>query len=448
MKKLRARLMSITAVYPLVLTLVGMVLPNPMGVAAISRNEQDEIITKICSLLESNYVLPEIGERVSTHLLASHERGEYSELSAVREFAARLDADLTEWSNDKHLGIVYDPDWVKQIKEQKEEDAYLTEEMVAEERARNFGFKRMEILDGNVGYLDLRIFFHPKYAGATAVAGMNFLSACDAVIIDLKNNGGGWGHMVAFLCSYFLDNEEVVHLNSVYSRPEDRHYQSWTSPYVPGRIMADIPLYILTSKSTFSAAEEFCYNLKYLERATIVGERTRGGAHPISSVVLDDNLILILPEWTSIHPVTNTNWEGVGVEPDFEVAAVDAFNVAYLNALEKLRGSAQGEEKRVSYQWYIDGFKARLSPFAVDAAVLESYVGKYGSLSIHLEDAMLFYQRGDRALLRMIPMSETLFLVDEQSDVRIRFKKQKGRISGLTAMYIDGNKTEYVREDG
>jgi hypothetical protein len=116
--------------------------------------------------------------------------------------------------------------------------------------------------------------------------------------------------------------------------------------------------------------------------------------------------------------------------------------------LEKLRGSAQGEEKRVSYQWYIDGFKARLSPFAVDAAVLESYVGKYGSLSIHLEDAMLFYQRGDRALLRMIPMSETLFLVDEQSDVRIRFKKQKGRISGLTAMYIDGNKTEYVREDG
>ncbi|MGD8978758.1 MAG: hypothetical protein PVH23_01660, partial [candidate division WOR-3 bacterium] len=156
------------------------VLINSLWSATISRNEQDEIVAKICTLLKSNYVLPEIGESVSEQLLVSHGQGAYSGIGSSKEFAARLDADLTAWSNDKHLGIVCDPEWVKQIKAEGSEDAYLTEEMVAEERTRNFGFKHMEILDGNVGYLDLRIFFHPKYAGATAVAAMNFLSDCDA----------------------------------------------------------------------------------------------------------------------------------------------------------------------------------------------------------------------------------------------------------------------------
>jgi hypothetical protein len=447
MKIFSAKRMTKAVYYMLALLLTGVIMPNSIGHAAFSKHEQDKVVTAICTLLESNYVVPEIGKRVSEQLLASHERGEYSGLGSAKEFATRLDADLIEWSKDKHLGVVYDPDWVRLINEEKDEDAYLTEEMVDEERSRNYGFKRVEILDGNVGYVDLRIFFHPKYAGATAVAAMNFLSDCDAMIIDLRNNGGGWGNMVSFLCSYFLDNEEVVHLNSVYSRLEDRYFQSWTAPYVPGRIMVDIPLYVLTSRSTFSAAEEFCYNLKYLDRAVIVGERTRGGAHPISSRVLDDSLILILPECMSVHPVTKSNWEGVGVEPDIEVAAPEAFNTAYLSALEKLRNSAQFEEKRAICQWYIDEFKARANPMIVGAAVLESYVGKYGSLNITLQNGVLLYQRGDRAKYRMIPMSETLFLVDEQSDVRIRFKKVNGRISGLTRVYIDGNQTEFARED-
>jgi len=427
------------------LIILGLILPSSMRGETISEKKQDEIIGKISSLLESNYVSPETGGRVSELLLASHREGKYSEKKSLQEFATQLDADLREWSSDKHLGVIYDPDWVRQMKETDEEDTYLTAEMIAEERAKNFGFKRCEILDGNIGYLDLRIFFHPKYAGATAVAAMNLLSDCEAVIIDLRNNGGGWGNMVSFLCSYFLDNEEIIHLNSVYSRPEDRLDQSWTTPYVPGRIMADIPLYVLTSRSTFSAAEEFCYNLKFLRRAIIVGERTRGGAHPISSKVLSDELILIIPEFASVHPVTKTNWEGVGVEPDISVAAEDAFDVAYLDGMEKLRGSAL-EDKKELLQWYIDGFRARKSPAVVEAEILQSYAGKYGSLNIRFEDDLLTYQRGDRAKYRMIPMSETLFLIDEQSGVRIRFKKENKQITGLVALYSDGNSAEYGRE--
>jgi hypothetical protein len=430
-----------------VLTIIlGVLLPCTGIAEAISEKQQDSLIGEICSLLKSNYVSAQTGERVSELLMSNFKEGKYSGIESISEFASRVDADLKEWSGDKHLSLIHDPDWVRQMRDEGKEDAYLTEQMLAEERAKNFGFRRVEILDGNVGYLDLRIFFHPKYAGATAVAAMNLLAGCEAVIVDLRNNGGGWGDMVSFLCSYFLDNEEITHLNSVYSRPEDRYYQSWTSPYVPGKIMANIPLYILTSRSTFSAAEEFCYNLKYLERATIVGERTRGGAHPISPKVLSDELILIMPELASIHPVTKSNWEGVGVGPDIEVAAGEALDVAYLNALETLRNSAQSDAKRALYQWYIDGRKARLSPVAVDAVTLESYAGRYGTIDITLEEGNLLYRRGDRAQYRMIPMGKTLFLVDEHSDLRIRFVKEGDEIIGATVLFSNGNTTEYKRQ--
>lgn len=414
----------------------------------ISKKERSDIIAKVCTYLEENYVFPEVGKEISELLAENDRSGEYAGTMSPRDFARQLDADLEDLSKDKHLAVFYDPDWVSQIREQsEEEDVYMTEEMILEEQSRNFGFRRVEILDGNVGYLDLRIFFHSKYAGKTAVAAMNYLSNCNALIIDLRNNGGGWGDMVAFMCSYFFDGEELVLLMTGYSRPEDRHYQSWTVPYVPGKYMPDIPLFILTSKSTFSAAEEFCYDLKYLERATIVGETTRGGAHPIDLKILDDNLLLQLPEWRSIHPVTRTNWEGVGVEPDIEVPAEEAFDVAYLKALEELRKGAANSSEKASYQWYIDGYKARIDPVPVDAEKLTLYVGKYGSYSISLEDGVLYYQRGDRAKYRMISMSEKLFVIDEVSDRRLKFLVEDAGTKGLLVLYNSGESVEYTKEN-
>ena len=414
----------------------------------ISEKGQDEIISKVRTFLEENYVFPEVGKQVSEQIGNYHRDGKYKGLTSAREFAHQLDTDLEDLSKDKHLAVFYDPDWVKQIRTQsQEEDIYMTIEMIAEERSKNFGFKRVEILDGNVGYLDLRIFFHSKYAGKTAAAAMDYLSNCEAIIVDLRNNGGGWGDMVAFMCSYFFDGEELVLLMTGYSRPEDKIYQSWTVPYIPGKYMPDIPLFILTSKSTFSAAEEFCYNLKYMERATIVGETTRGGAHPIDLKVLDDNLLLQIPEWRSIHPVTKTNWEGVGVDPDIAVPADEALDVAYLKALEELRKAAPNSDAKALYQWYIDGHKAKTAPVVVDSEILARYVGKYGSYNITLDEGALFYQRGDRAKYRMIAMSEVLFVIDEISERRLKFVVDNGSVTGLVALFNDGERVEYPKED-
>jgi hypothetical protein len=413
----------------------------------MSAKERDDIISKVRTYLEDNYVFPEAGKQISAQIGDFHRDGKYQGLTSAREFARQLDADLEDLSKDKHLAVFYDPDWVSQIRAQsQEEDVYMTEEMIAEERSRNFGFKRVEIFDANVGYVDLRIFFHSKYAGKTAAAAMDYLSNCDAIIVDLRNNGGGWGDMVAFMCSYFFDGEELVLLMTGYSRPEDKMYQSWTVPYIPGKHMPDIPLFILTSKSTFSAAEEFCYNLKYMERATIVGETTRGGAHPIDLKILDDNLLLQLPEWRSIHPVTRTNWEGVGVKPDIEVLAEEAFDVAYLKALEELRRDAAKSSEKASYQWYIDGYKARIDPVSVAVEKLRLYVGKYGSYNISLADGVLYYQRGDRAKYRMIPMSEKLFVIDEVSDRRLKFVVEGTGAKGLLVLSSNGEIVEYTKE--
>ncbi len=418
------------------------------GADTISKKEQEEVIKKICTYLEDNYVFPETGKELNTQISKNSKDGKYSKLTSPTDFAYQLNEDLMDISEDKHLKVVYDPDWIKQIKQQEQEqDVYLTKEMIEEEKRNNFGFKELRILAGNIGYLDLRIFFHAKYAGETAVSAMNFFSNCDALIIDLRNNGGGWGEMVAFLCSYFVYGDTTVLLSTGYSRPEDEYFQSWSMPYVPGKTMPNIPLYILTSKSTFSAAEEFCYNLKYLKRATIIGETTRGGAHPISPKVLNDNFILILPEWRSINPITGTNWEGVGVKPHIEIPANEALNVAHLAALEKLLTRAQNEGDKFGYQWHLDGLKAKINPAAVDSSTLLSYVGKYGSRNITFENGILYYQRGDRSKRKMIPMTQDLFMIEDIDQLRVKFITEDGHVKSLIAMYSDGAVVESTKEN-
>jgi hypothetical protein len=198
----------------------------------------------------------------------------------------------------------------------------------------NFGFARVERLAGNIGYVDLRGFMPPALAGETATAAINFLASADAVIFDLRQNGGGDPAMVAFITSYLV-GPQPVHLNDFYSRPGNETRQSWTLPYVPGRRLTGKDVYILTSARTFSGAEEFTYNLKHLKRAIVVGETTGGGAHTVAGRRINELFVIAVPSGRPINAVTKSNWEGVGVEPDVKVAAEHALKVAHLMALDK-----------------------------------------------------------------------------------------------------------------
>ncbi len=405
----------------------------------VNKDEQEQVVKKINKILEDNYVYAETAKKMSSNLSGKLKKGDYKKITSPGEFADQLGKDLREISKDLHIRVSYDPEAVKRMRrrEKNRDDPELLELQLKGLRRTNFGFKEVKILSGNIGYLDLRQFAGPKYAGETAVAAMNLLANCETLIIDLRNNGGGSPEMIQLLTSYFYD-DDPVHLNTFYWRPGDETTQTWTLPHVPGKKIPDIDIYVLTSSRTFSAAEEFSYNLKNLKRATLIGETTGGGAHPGGPMVVNDNFILNVPKGRAINPVTKTNWEGVGVKPHVEVPQEDALTTAHLKALEKLAANTKDKDDKFKYEWYTESLKTELNPVKVNPETLRSYAGKYGPGTITFESGELYYQRKGRPKARMIPLTNDLFMLKEIDYFRIKIIKEDGVVKGVMGMYVDG----------
>jgi len=414
----------------------------------LDKAEQEQVVEKIGKILEDNYVYPETAKKMSSHLSGKLKKGDYNKITSPGEFADQLGKDLREISKDLHIRVGYDPEAVKRMRrrEKNKDDPELLELRLKELRRTNFGFNGVKILGGNIGYLDLRQFASPKYAGETAVAAMNFLSNCDSLIIDLRNNGGGSAEMIQLLTSYFYD-DDPVHLNTFYWRPGDETMQTWTLPHVPGKKIPDIDIYVLTSRNTFSAAEEFSYNLKNLKRATLIGETTRGGAHPGGPMVVNDNFIINVPKGRAINPVTKTNWEGVGVKPHIEVPQEDALTTAHLKALQSLAASTKDKDDKSRYEWHVESLKAELNPVKVSPETLRSYTGEYGPRTITFENGELYYQRIGRPKYRMIPLSDDLFMFKEIDYFRIKIIKEDGVLKGIMGMYDNGTTDKNLKSN-
>lgn len=408
-------------------------------VAQLTPQEQQTVVDSISSKLNANYVFPEIATKMIAKIASKLEKGKYTSILDPQEFSTTLTADLQAISNDKHLRVFFAPD---QIAEQQQtvtsEDsiAYLNRHINNMKR-NNFGFKEVKIMAGNIGYLDLRSFSDVTYAGETAVSAMNFLSNTDAIIIDLRNNGGGSPAMIQLITSYLFGNESV-HLNNFYWRPSDRNSQTWTLPHVSGTRSPDTPVYVLTSGGTFSAAEEFSYNLKHLERATLVGETTGGGAHPGGSLVATDRFMVWVPTGRAINPITNTNWEGTGVSPHIETPAAEALNTAYKNALELLIKNNKEEGLQSFYEWPLAELSLKTNPVTLDAKTLKNYAGKYGPRMVIFEKGKLFYQRGSGTKYELVPYSSNEFILRGLDSFRIRFLTEGNTVTALQGLYDNG----------
>jgi C-terminal processing protease CtpA/Prc len=198
----------------------------------------------------------------------------------------------------------------------------------------NCSFSKVEILNHNIGYVKFGAFPDPNLCGPTVVAAMNFVAHTDALIFDLRENHGGDPSMVDFMVSYLF--REPTHINDLTNRHDNETHQYWTLPWIPGPRFIDQPVYVLTSHETFSGGEEFTFDLKTQKRATIVGETTGGGAHPVRGMPAGDHFTIGVPFGRPINPVTKGDWEGKGVEPDVKVSAADALTTAEKLAAEKL----------------------------------------------------------------------------------------------------------------
>jgi hypothetical protein len=272
----------------------------------------------------------------------------------------------------------------------------------------------------------------------TAIAAMNFLAYTDAIIFDLRQNGGGSPSMIQLIMSYFF--EEPIHLNSFYVRETDSIQQFWTQAYVQGPRMADVDIYVLTSDYTFSAAEEFTYNIKNLQRGTIIGEITGGGAHPNDrKAFVNLNIGMSLPFGKAINPISGTNWEGVGITPDIEVPADKAMDTAHLEALKKLKEKTTDEDQLYFLQWVIDGKTAILNPVELTPDQMQKYVGVFGPRTIMLENGVLYYQREGRPKYRLIPMGDHTFMLDGLDYFRLQFvPNDEGEFNEVIGLYDSG----------
>ena len=302
----------------------------------LEKEEKNKIVSCIQARLNASYVDLELSNKMNIQLDKNLESEKYLEITDPSEFSIVLTEDLQRISKDLHLKIRFEPHRIAQKKRLMSEEMKLEKEkgMAMKMAEINYGFTEAKILDGNIGYLNLRVFADTTYAAGAAAATMNFLGNTAAIIIDLRSNGGGGPDMVQLLSSYFLDETPVL-LSDFYERETNTKTQLYSLANVDGTRNTNKQVYILTSKNTFSAAEAFTYTLKHLNKATVVGEFTKGGANRTKRININDEFTISVPYIESKHPITKTNWEGKGVQPNIKTSQNEALVYAYIDAINK-----------------------------------------------------------------------------------------------------------------
>ncbi|MBO6513480.1 MAG: S41 family peptidase [Phycisphaerales bacterium] len=394
----------------------------------------ESVISSLAQEIRDNYVFPKIGQSTADYLLKRSREGAYDGLDD-NELGSMLTQDLQAFTNDRHFGV--------RVIQSSGQLAVIRDDDEPANTTPN-GFMRVERLDGNIGYLKLDGFVAVADARKNTDAAMQLLSGSSALIFDLRENGGGDPETVQLISSYLFDPDEPVHLNSLYFRPTDETTEFWTHSEIDvENAMPDVPVYVLTSSYTFSAAEEFTYNLKCRNRATVIGENTGGGAHPVNGFVIDERFQVRIPVGRAINPITKDNWEGTGVSPDIEVPALKALDVAVGEVLERM--TELGDDRA---KWGLIHHRARTAPLSLSSDVLAEYAGQYIDRELKVENDELMYRRKGRPnWSRLIAIGDDRFVIDGVNGFMLTFQRNdEGAIRSILGSYEQGHYDHSLRE--
>lgn len=322
----------------------AVVFANTQSPSELTKAQKEEAVEALAKAMEQTYIFEALGKKAAGELRSSLKSGKYDSIGEGEAFASALHTQVNAIINDAHFRIQYNP---KGFSAQREAGQMSPDNAAAERemvRRTNAGFEKVERLPGNVGYIKFNMFFGLESSKRPAQAAMEFLADTDALVFDLRDNGGGDPATVQFICSYLFE-EKPVHLNSLIWR-DGRKEEFWTLKDLPGKRYLNKPVYVLTSKNTGSAAEEFAYNLQQLKRATIIGGVTWGGANPGDFLPLGSHFMAFVPNGRAENPYTKDNWEGKGVKPDVEVDPAKAINRAHRLAVAEQLKTVQGPAKQ------------------------------------------------------------------------------------------------------
>ncbi|MCB0541201.1 MAG: S41 family peptidase [Bacteroidetes bacterium] len=423
----------------LTLLLIGILTFGQSQSVSIDKKEKEQVIDSLSILLSNYYIFPEKIPPTISLLKVNYKKGVYDKINDPNEFADKLTFDVISITNDKHFRIAFDPETVDEERKYKANSSASTSE---KDRTTNFGFDQVKILNGNIGYINLKGFYDLSYSSAPLNAAMNFVANSDALIIDLRNNHGGASDLGPYFSAFFFKEPQLLY--DFYSRENNKtiHQQYWTQTYVDGKRLIDIPIFILTSNFTFSAAEAFAYSLQSLNKATIVGENSGGGAHMWTGKIVTNNFYAHIPFARPVDPRTKTNWEITGVNPDVKCDANQALVNAQIEALKVLM--AKDSANSSNYQWHIDGLKPQLTELKIDSEKLNTYVGDYGSIKILFNNNKLYFDwRGTKS--EMIPLATNYFMTNEFNFFRIKIVEQDGKVVALKIINDNSTEREFAK---
>ena len=399
-----------------------------------------EVLDSLAAQLDRNYVEADTAKLIVDHLRARAKAKAYDADTQPGAFAEHVTEDLRAINGDLHLSLRFDPDRTSPLAgatgmrrvvggpagaPAPQGGASVVpggapvivrsgpggdgpRPSMPGARERNYGLSRLEILPGNIGYLEVSGFLQGPGMEEALVAALQFLARTDAVIIDVRRNGGGSGQMSHLLFSHFLGPEPVRTIN-VKSRIEGLSREMTSLAEVPGPRRPDVPLYVLTSRNTGSAAEEFSFVLKNQGRAKIVGDRTAGAGHMVNSFDVPYGFMVGVSITRVSDPRTGLEWEAVGVQPDVAVPSDRALAVAHADALRELAGKASGNQRATLERQaaYVEARDANRTP---DPALIARAAGTYdGDRVVKVQNGRLVYARGPSPVEDLVPLADGSF---------------------------------------
>ncbi|MBX9400324.1 S41 family peptidase [Lysobacter sp. BMK333-48F3] len=409
---------------------------------SLARESPRSHVEGVASAIEQNYFDERRAKQISTGLRGAAAKGEFDKLTDKRELASALTIKLEPF--DRHFRV----GWTDAPREQPAADSPVISpaQSQAKHRRGNYGVRRAEVLSGNIGYIDLRGFapFEFGVAGQperqAIEAALQLLAGTDALIIDLRDNGGGAPQMVGYLSSAFVKKDADI-FNTFHGR--DRTMSEAPLDWYP-QPRLDTPLFVLTSARTASAAEAFAYTLQSAKRATVVGETSMGAANPGGEVDAGHGFSVFVSFATPINPITKANWEGRGVTPDVAAEPAAALVTARRLALEAVLAKGLSPELATDTRWALDALRAEAGAWPQVPA--DDYAGAYGMMAVDTDQGRLVLQQGRRPVRTLLPLGGDNFAVLENASQRVVFQRNaKGLVEALELRHSDGDVKRHRR---